>query len=129
MEGRLARIAGPVDRVVHAEGVPGAGIAVLAGGEVAVEHYAGDAGPGNPAGPETRWPIASISKLYTATMIMRLAEMPTDATRRECAEIAQVYERTCDPVIAAFRAEIVKMIAADDQHLLARTVPLTEPAL
>jgi hypothetical protein len=38
MEGRLARIAGPVDRVVHAKGVPGAGIAVLAGGEVAVEH-------------------------------------------------------------------------------------------
>jgi beta-lactamase class C len=71
---RLSHVAGLVDRIVLREGVAGAGVAVLAGGEVALEHYAGDAGPGNPAAPETLWPIASISKLYTATMIMRLVE-------------------------------------------------------
>src|SRR5215212_11770611 len=71
---RLAHGAGLVDRIVRADGVQGAGVAVLAGGEVVLEHYAGDAGPGSPAGPETLWPVASISKLYTATMIMRLIE-------------------------------------------------------
>jgi beta-lactamase class C len=71
---RLAHVADLVDRIVREEGVPGAGIAVLAGGRLALEHYAGDAGPGSPAGPETLWPVASISKLYTATMIMRLVE-------------------------------------------------------
>jgi beta-lactamase class C len=74
MDGRLEHVARLVDRVVRGEGVAGAGVAVLRGGEVALEHYAGDAAPGNPAGPETLWPVASISKLYTATMIMRLVE-------------------------------------------------------
>jgi beta-lactamase class C len=74
VDGRLAHVAGLVDRIARAEGVAGAGLAVLVGGKVALEHYAGDAGPGNAAGPETLWPVASISKLYTATMIMRLIE-------------------------------------------------------
>jgi beta-lactamase class C len=71
---RLAHVVSLVDRIVGAEGVQGAGVAVLAGGEVVLEHYLGDAGPGSPAGPETLWPLASISKLYTATTIMRLVE-------------------------------------------------------
>jgi beta-lactamase class C len=74
MDGRLADVAGLIDRVVSTEGVPGAGVTVLVGGEVALEHYAGEAEPGTPAGPETLWPVASISKLFTATMIMRLIE-------------------------------------------------------
>ena len=74
VDGRLAHVAGLVDRIVDTEGVPGAGVAVLVGGKVALEHYAGDAAPGAPASPETLWPLASISKLYTATMIMRLIE-------------------------------------------------------
>ena len=74
VDGPLAHVAGLVDRMVRAEGVQGAGVAVLASGKLALEHYAGDASPGKPAGPETLWPVASISKLYTATMIMRLIE-------------------------------------------------------
>jgi CubicO group peptidase (beta-lactamase class C family) len=39
-----------------------------------IEYYAGEAAPGLPSGPTVLWPIASISKLYTAAMIMRLVE-------------------------------------------------------
>jgi beta-lactamase class C len=54
--------------------VSGAGIAVMSRGQLVIEHYEGIARPGSPAGPETLWPLASISKLYTATVIMRLIE-------------------------------------------------------
>ena len=54
-----------------------AGVAVLAArhGELMVEHYAGQAAPGLPVARETLWPIASISKVYTAAAIMRLVEL------------------------------------------------------
>lgn len=50
---------------------------VIKDGQIALEHYAGQAAPGLAAGPNVLWPIASISKLYTATMIMRLVEEGT----------------------------------------------------
>jgi CubicO group peptidase (beta-lactamase class C family) len=54
-----------------------AGVAVLAArqGQLLVEHYAGQAAPGLPVARETLWPIASISKVYTAAAIMRLVEL------------------------------------------------------
>jgi CubicO group peptidase (beta-lactamase class C family) len=54
-----------------------AGVAVLAArdGELMVEHYAGQAAPSLPVTRETLWPIASISKVYTAAAIMRLVEL------------------------------------------------------
>ncbi|MEZ4863402.1 MAG: serine hydrolase domain-containing protein [Caldilineaceae bacterium] len=53
-----------------------AGAALIAAqhGEIVIEHYAGEAAPGLPAGPGVLWPLASISKVYTAAMIMRLVE-------------------------------------------------------
>ena len=51
-------------------------------------------------------------------------EVLTDALRRACAELATTHERASDPVIAAFRAEMVKLVVADDQHLLTRSVSL-----
>jgi CubicO group peptidase (beta-lactamase class C family) len=53
------------------------GVAVLAArqGELVVEHYAGQAAPGLLVAHETLWPIASISKVYTAAAIMRLVEL------------------------------------------------------
>ena len=35
----------------------------------------GDAAPGLPAGPSVLWPLASITKLYTAAAVMRLVEL------------------------------------------------------
>jgi len=53
-----------------------AGVALIAAqqGKIVIEHYAGQAAPGLPASPTVLWPLASISKLYTAAMIMRLVE-------------------------------------------------------
>ena len=39
-----------------------------------IEHYAGNAAPGLPASREVLWPVASISKLYSVAMVMRLVE-------------------------------------------------------
>ena len=52
------------------------GAAVLASrsNHVLIEHYAGSAGPGLPSGPSVLWPLASISKMYAVSAIMRLVE-------------------------------------------------------
>jgi CubicO group peptidase (beta-lactamase class C family) len=39
------------------------------------EHFAGDAAPGLRAGRDVLWPLASITKLYTAATVMRLVEL------------------------------------------------------
>ncbi len=44
------------------------------GGQPILEWYGGQAASGLPAGPDVLWPLASISKLYTAAIIMALIE-------------------------------------------------------
>lgn len=63
-----------VDRYVATGETPGAALAVAHGPEVVLEYYAGDAAPGRKAGPETLWPLASISKVYTAAAIVTMLE-------------------------------------------------------
>jgi CubicO group peptidase (beta-lactamase class C family) len=75
MDGGVERVAELIGKIVRTEGVHGAGIAVRWRGDVVLEEYAGIARPGKTAGPDTLWPVASITKLYTATAIMRLIEM------------------------------------------------------
>lgn len=70
-----AEVAAIVDREVAAGHFAGAGLVVMRGEDVLVRHFAGDAGPGLPAGPEVLWPLASITKLYTAATVMRLVEL------------------------------------------------------
>jgi CubicO group peptidase (beta-lactamase class C family) len=55
--------------------VAGAAVAVVRGDESLFEHFAGEAAPGLPSSPDVLWPIASISKLFTAAMAMRLVEL------------------------------------------------------
>lgn len=52
----------------------GAALAVSYRGKQVIEHYAGFAAPDLPSGPNVLWTLASISKLYTAAMVMRLVE-------------------------------------------------------
>ncbi|MGI8477891.1 MAG: serine hydrolase domain-containing protein [Thermomicrobiales bacterium] len=73
-EARFMPIWAFVDRLVTVEGVPGAAVAVAADGRCAFERYAGAAAPGRPAALDTLWPLASISKLYTAAAIVALVE-------------------------------------------------------
>jgi hypothetical protein len=47
-----AEVAAIVDREVAAGHFAGAGLVVMRGEDVLVRHFAGDAGPGLPAGPE-----------------------------------------------------------------------------
>jgi CubicO group peptidase (beta-lactamase class C family) len=75
VEERLAPVADLVGRMVRTEGVHGAAVAIAHKGEVRLEHYEGIAGPGLPVDADVLWPLASISKLYTATMIARLIEL------------------------------------------------------
>jgi CubicO group peptidase (beta-lactamase class C family) len=51
---------------------PAAGIAIAIDGQLVFTHIAGEATPGIPATDDTLWPLASISKLYTASAIMSL---------------------------------------------------------
>jgi CubicO group peptidase (beta-lactamase class C family) len=64
----LARHIGP-------DAFAGAAVGVGRGGQLLVEHYAGDAAPGLASSPTVVWPIASISKVFTAAMVMRLVEL------------------------------------------------------
>lgn len=73
LTGRLGAAFGVLDTLV-AGPVGGAGLAVAVGGEVVAERYVGEVGPGLAAGPSTLWPLASISKLYTAAAAMALIE-------------------------------------------------------
>jgi CubicO group peptidase (beta-lactamase class C family) len=64
-----------VDRNVAGGAFDGAALAVLRGHAPVVEHFAGNAAPGVPAGPNVLWPLASITKLFTAAAVMRLVEL------------------------------------------------------
>lgn len=64
-----------VDRQVDAGAFNGAALAVLRDGETMVERFAGQAAPGLPAGPGVLWPLASVTKLFTAVVVMRLVEL------------------------------------------------------
>jgi CubicO group peptidase (beta-lactamase class C family) len=64
-----------VDRNVADGAFSGAALAVLQGRETVLEHFAGAAAPGLPAGPRVLWPLASITKLFTAAAVMRLVEL------------------------------------------------------
>jgi len=70
LEAVTERIAGFIARGE----VTGAGLAVAIGGRLLLEWYGGEAAPDVPAGPETLWPLASITKLYTAATVMALVE-------------------------------------------------------
>lgn len=55
-------------------GFSGAAVIGSRGGQTALEHYAGEAATGLPSSERVLWPIASISKMYAVSAIMRLVE-------------------------------------------------------
>jgi CubicO group peptidase (beta-lactamase class C family) len=69
------RISELIDQHIRAGAFAGAALVLAQHGRVVIEHYAGEAAPGLPASPRVLWPIASISKVYTAAMVMRLVEL------------------------------------------------------
>ncbi len=69
-----SRLAQLIQRHIDAGGFAGAAVIAAHRGEIVIEEYRGFAAPGRPAAATTLWPLASISKLYTAAMIMALLE-------------------------------------------------------
>jgi CubicO group peptidase (beta-lactamase class C family) len=60
--------------VLAATGAPSASVAVVRGGEIVYEHAWGEGRTGTPATPAMRYAIGSVSKQFTATAILLLAE-------------------------------------------------------
>jgi len=71
-----ARIDSAAVLVLGATGAPSASIAIVRGGEIVYEHAYGDGrvDPTTPARPTMRYAIGSVSKQFTATAILLLAE-------------------------------------------------------
>lgn len=72
--GKLASVCERIAGWVENGEINGTGLAVAVGDEQVAECYFGEATGGRPAAEETLWPLASISKLYSAAMIMALVE-------------------------------------------------------
>ena len=80
-DGALTRndrsIAGALEQIeewVGPQGPPGAGAVVWHRGEVVAERYVGEAAPGQRIGPETLFPLASVTKPITAAAVMTLVD-------------------------------------------------------
>ena len=69
-----SRVAEVVERAILAGECAGAAVGAARGGQTLFEHYAGEAGPGVAASAGTVWPLASISKVFTAAAIFRLVD-------------------------------------------------------
>ena len=63
-----------LDQYIAEGEVDGIGLAVAHRGQTVAEWYGGYAKPDLPVGKDVLWPLASISKLYTAALILRLVE-------------------------------------------------------
>src|SRR5436190_7508031 len=70
----LRPVRGLIERYVREGQVDGAAVAIARRGEIVAQLAVGEAAPGRAAGPDVLWPLASISKLYTAAMVMALVE-------------------------------------------------------
>ncbi|GGU78977.1 penicillin-binding protein [Streptomyces filipinensis] len=74
MSGRRERLAAFVETAAKEYGVPGAAVAVLTGGEeIHVAHGVTNVEHPLPVDEHTLFPIASVSKSFTATALLRLA--------------------------------------------------------
>ncbi|MGH3761898.1 serine hydrolase domain-containing protein [Actinophytocola sp.] len=63
-----------LEKYLADEAIDGAALAVGHGGELVGEWYGGLAAPGVDAAPDTLWPLACVSKTYTAATVMALVE-------------------------------------------------------
>ncbi|HEV8123336.1 MAG TPA: serine hydrolase domain-containing protein [Gemmatimonadales bacterium] len=69
-----ARIDSAAVAVLGGTGAPSASVAVVRGGEIVYEHAYGEGRIGTPATPAMRYAIGSVSKQFTVTAILLLAE-------------------------------------------------------
>ncbi len=70
----FSAVEGFVDRIVEEGQVDAAGIAIAIDGAPVFQYLRGEAAPGTPASEQTLWPLASITKSFTASAVMSLIE-------------------------------------------------------
>ncbi len=97
-----------LDRFVAEGQTDGAAVAVAHRGELAGAYDAGFAAPGRPAAADTLWPLASISKSYTAAATMALVERGL-----------LTLDTTVTSVLPAFRGDGRERVTL--RHLLTHT--------
>ncbi len=74
MADRFQTVYRRIERFIEAGEIAGAALAVAHRGKTVAEWYGGQARPDLAAEPNVMWPLASISKSYSAAMIMALVE-------------------------------------------------------
>jgi CubicO group peptidase (beta-lactamase class C family) len=74
MEERFDQALSLIDTWIGPQGAPGAGAAVWHKGRIVAERYAGEARAGVPVGPDTLFPLASVTKPIAAATIMTLVD-------------------------------------------------------
>lgn len=63
-----------INHIIGQNDITGAAIVAMHRGKIVLEHYAGHANPTTVAHKDSLWPLASISKVFSAATIMRLVE-------------------------------------------------------
>jgi CubicO group peptidase (beta-lactamase class C family) len=63
-----------IERYIAEGHFAGAAVIAARNNRIVLEHYTGMAAPHLPSSPSVLWPVASISKLYSVAMVMRLVE-------------------------------------------------------
>lgn len=76
-----------VEGLVASDRAAAAGLAIAIDGQPVFQYLTGEARPGVPATPATLWPVASISKLYTASAVMSLVEDGALALRTRVCDV------------------------------------------
>lgn len=71
---RIDRALRLIDEWLGPQGPSGVGAAVWHGGGIVAERYVGEARPGLPVGPDTVFPLASVTKPVTAATVLALVE-------------------------------------------------------
>ncbi len=71
---RLTSVLGQIEDWVRPQGPPGVGAAVWHRGEIVAEHYAGDTSASSPVTADTLFPLASVTKPFTAATMLSLVD-------------------------------------------------------
>ena len=80
-----------VDRHVREGAFAGAAVVAARAGRVTLEHYAGEAAPALPASARVLWPVASISKVFTAAALLRLVEKGTLTLNQPVGDVLTLF--------------------------------------
>lgn len=92
MRERLHSIVMRIEQAIAHGEMDGAGLLVISQGQLLLEWYGGRAASNLEAEPDVLWPLASISKVYTATTIMALVERGVVTLNLPVASVVEEFD-------------------------------------